>query len=134
LDLTGYTSLVEVYNPATDSWTTAAPMNTPRVGLAAAVSGGKIYAFGGYGKPSGYSTRYLVTVEVYDPVSTTWSNVPSMKQARYGLAASASSGLIYLIGGKTERSVLPSNNEELYLRHRSDLARHSPGARARIGP
>ncbi len=60
LDLTGYSSVVEVYTPATDSWTTAAPMNTPRVGLAAAVSGGQIYAFGGYGKPPGYTARYLL--------------------------------------------------------------------------
>ena len=113
LDQTGYSSVVEVYTPATDSWTTAAPMNTPRVGLAAAVSGGKIYAFGGYGKTTGYSPRYLVTVEAYDPVSNTWSTAPSMKVARYGLAAaSTSTGLIYIIGGKNESSVLPSNNEE----------------------
>ena len=113
LDLTGYTSVVEVYNPATNSWTTAAPMNTPRVGLAAAVSGGKIYAFGGYGKPPGYTARYLVTVEAYDPASNSWSSSPSMKAARYGLAAAgAANGLIYLIGGKNESSVPPSNNEE----------------------
>ena len=113
LDLTGYTSVVEVYTPTTNSWTTAAPMNTPRVGLAAAVSGGQIYVFGGYGKTPGYTARYLLTVEGYNPVSNTWSNSPSMKVARYGLAAaSTSTGLIYLIGGKNESSVNPSNNEE----------------------
>ena len=113
LDRTGYSSLVEVYDPTTNSWTTAAPMNTPRVGLAAAVSGGKIYAFGGYGRPPGYTARYLVTVEAYDPVSNSWSSSPSMKAARYGLAAAgAANGLIYLIGGKNESSVPPSNNEE----------------------
>ena len=113
LDMTGYTSVVEVYNPATNTWATAAPMNTPRVGLAAAVSGGKIYVFGGYGKPPGYTARYLLTVEVYDPASNTWSRSASMNDARYGLAAtSTSNGLIYLIGGKNESSVPPSNNEE----------------------
>ena len=113
LDLTGYSSVVEVYDPTTNSWSTAAPMNTPRVGLAAAASGGKIYVFGGYGKPSGYTARYLVTVEAYDPASNSWSSSPSMKAARYGLAATTTStGLIYLIGGKNESAVTPSNNEE----------------------
>ena len=113
LDLTGYSSVVEAYSPASNTWSTVAPMNTPRVGLAAAVSGGKIYAFGGYGKPSGYTARYLVTVEAYDPNSNTWGSMPSMKTARYGLAATTTStGLIYLIGGKNESSVNPSNNEE----------------------
>ncbi len=113
MDLTGYTTLVEAYTPATDSWEVVAPMNTSRVGLAAAVSGGKIYAFGGYGVPPGYTARYLVTVEAYDPVANSWSSSPSMKEARYGLAAAATSnGFIYLIGGKNSSSVPPSNNEE----------------------
>lgn len=113
LDLTGYSGLVEVFDPDSNSWTTAASMNTPRVGLAAAVSGGKIYAFGGYGKPPGYTARYLLTVEVYNPTSNTWTSSPSMKAARYGLAATTTSNdLIYLIGGKNESSVLPDRNEE----------------------
>jgi N-acetylneuraminic acid mutarotase len=51
LDLVGYSSVVEVFTPGTNSWTSAASLDTPRVGLAAAVSGGKIYVFGGYGDP-----------------------------------------------------------------------------------
>ena len=113
MDLVGYTSKVEMYDPGTNSWSTGVPMNTPRVGLAAAASGGKIYAFGGYGTPPGYTARYLITVEVYDPDGGSWSSAPSMKTARYGLAAATSSqGLIYLIGGKNESVVLPSSNEE----------------------
>jgi N-acetylneuraminic acid mutarotase len=113
LGLSGYSSVVEVYNPASDTWGTAAPMNTPRVGLAAAVSGGMIYVFGGYGKPPGYTDRYLLTVDVFNPGLNTWSSSPSMNDARYGLAAaSTSNGLIYLIGGKNQSSVLPSKNEE----------------------
>jgi len=113
LDLVGYTNVVEVYNPATNSWASAAPLTTSRVGLAAAVSGGQIYAFGGYGKHPSYTARYQLSVEVYNPVTNTWGSSPSMKTGRYGLAAvSTSSGLIYLIGGKNESGVLPSYNEE----------------------
>ncbi|MHB1355401.1 MAG: clostripain-related cysteine peptidase [Anaerolineae bacterium] len=88
-------------------------MNTSRVGLAAAASGGKIYAFGGYGVTPGYSARYLLTVEVYDPVGNTWSSSPGMKALRYGLAAvSTSNGLVYLIGGEYATGSASSKNEE----------------------
>jgi hypothetical protein len=113
MDLTGYSAAVEVFTPANGAWAAVAPLNTPRVGLAAAVSGGKVYAFGGYGKPPGYTARYLVTVEAYDLAGNAWSSAPSMRTARYGLAAvSTSTGLIYLLGGKNDSSVLPSSNEE----------------------
>src|SRR2546423_12290840 len=38
---------VEEYDPASNTWTTKAPMPTARYGLAAAEAGGKIYAIGG---------------------------------------------------------------------------------------
>lgn len=113
LDKTGYTTLVEAYDPITDTWSTPAAMTTSRVGLAAAVSGGKIYAFGGYGVTPGYSARYLLSVESYDPATNTWSSAASMRTGRYGLAAvSTANGLIYLLGGVNESSVVPDKNEE----------------------
>ena len=113
LGLSGMTAVMEVYDPVANSWSTAAPMKTTRVGLAAAASGGKIYAFGGYGVTPGYSARYLLTVEAYDPATNTWASTASMRTGRYGLAAvTTSTGLIYLIGGKNESSVTPSSNEE----------------------
>jgi Kelch motif protein/galactose oxidase-like protein len=41
----------EMYDPATDTWTTMAPMPTPRHGLGAAVVGDKIYVIGGGPEP-----------------------------------------------------------------------------------
>jgi hypothetical protein len=113
LDLAGYSSVVEVYDPGANTWTIAAALSTPRVGLAAATSAGKIYVFGGYGKPPGYAARFLVSTEVYDPAVNSWSTAGSMRDTRYGLAAATvSNGLIYLIGGRNESSVPPSKNEE----------------------
>jgi N-acetylneuraminic acid mutarotase len=57
-------SIVYVYDPATDTWTTAAdPLPTPRQALTAAVVDGKIYAIGGW--RGGFGR--LSTVEEYDP-------------------------------------------------------------------
>jgi len=111
--MSGYTALVEVYNPATDSWSAAAPLKSSRVGPAAAVSGGRIYVFGGYGVYPGYSARYHMGAEVYDPAKNAWSSAQSMDEARYGLAAATTSnGIVYLLGGKNESSVAPGWNEE----------------------
>jgi hypothetical protein len=43
---TGYLNTVEVYDPSSDSWSTAASMPTARAGLAVIPVDGKIYAIG----------------------------------------------------------------------------------------
>ena len=52
---------LEVYDPATNTWTTKASMPTSRRELAAGVINGKLYAVGGTGDPT--------TLEVYEPFS-----------------------------------------------------------------
>jgi hypothetical protein len=64
-------SIVYVYDPATDTWTTAAgPLPTARAGLTAAVVDGRIYAIGGrLGEEADYPDNLspVSTVEEYDP-------------------------------------------------------------------
>jgi N-acetylneuraminic acid mutarotase len=55
---------VEVYNPATDTWTTAPDMPTGRIGPRSSVVDGKIYVIGGLGYWIGSAYG---TVEEYDP-------------------------------------------------------------------
>ena len=75
---------VEVYDPATDSWTPRAEMPTARKNTAAAVVNGIIYVFGGTQiKCSGSIT----TTEAYDPETDTWTTKQDMPTARIGLAA-----------------------------------------------
>ena len=61
--------VVDVYDPATDTWTTAAELPIPRHDPTAAVVDGKIYAIGGkVNKPGDVSPREPVsTVEEFDP-------------------------------------------------------------------
>jgi hypothetical protein len=78
---------VEKYNPATNTWTTVAPMPTARAGLAAAVdSSGNIYAIGGTNGGSPQNT-----VEKYNPSTNTWSSAAPMSTARMYLAAGSTS-------------------------------------------
>jgi N-acetylneuraminic acid mutarotase len=90
-------SAVEAYDPATDTWTTKAPMPTARMFLAAGVVNGKIYAIGG-AIAAGGST--LSTVEEYDPLTDTWTTKASMQTRRATPSgASVVNGIIYVIGG-----------------------------------
>src|SRR5262249_18425139 len=62
------TNTVEVYNPASDSWRSVAPLPIATNHNAATVAAGTLYAFGGT------SNR----VFAYDPEKDTWSEVASM--------------------------------------------------------
>jgi N-acetylneuraminic acid mutarotase len=95
---------VEEYDPTTDSWTTKAPMPTPRSDLAAVALDGKIYAIGGLSSDSLYSG--VKVVEVYDPASDVWTSGPEMHGVRGDLAAAVAAGKIYAIGGMGDAGCL----------------------------
>ncbi len=82
---------VEVYDPATDTWTQKG--DTPRAIAAgsSSVVDGKIYVFGGYGGAR--------RVHEYDPATDTWTAKSEMPTARHALSTSALDGKIYAIGG-----------------------------------
>jgi RNA polymerase sigma factor (sigma-70 family) len=89
---------VEVYDPAMDTWTAKADMTKARWGLSTSVVNRMIYAIGGRigGGINGVSAR---NVEVYDPVTDTWTEKADMPTMRGVHSASAVNGHIYVIGG-----------------------------------
>jgi hypothetical protein len=86
--------------PATGppGWLPAAPMPTPRLGLAAVTApDGHVYALGG--STTG-TNDYLTTVEVYDPKADQWSSAPSLSTPHFRTAAALGSDKrIYVAGG-----------------------------------
>jgi N-acetylneuraminic acid mutarotase len=93
-------STVEEYDPTTDTWTEKTSMPTPRALFASSAVAGKIYAIGGW-IPRGNIGKAFTTVEVYDPVTNTWSKRANTPTARWGLSTSVVRGKIYAIGGTT---------------------------------
>jgi len=77
-------------------WTEKQALPAPRADLSAAVSGGKLYAFGGYGtNPDDARAETYV----YDPATNTWTQKASMPTPRWGMVAVAHQGKVYVFGG-----------------------------------
>ncbi len=97
-----YLTLVEAYNPATNSWTTKAPMPTGRWGLAVGVVKGTLFAVGGVGRPPPglrQMSVVLSTVEAYDPITNSWATKAPMPTPRSYLTVGVVNGILYALGG-----------------------------------
>lgn len=94
----GALAAVERYDVKTNSWTAVAPLLSARSDLAAATVDGKIYVFGGCTAGGG---SIIGDVDVYDPVTNTWSaapaDLPTPRAAFYTVAGRG--GVVYAIGG-----------------------------------
>ncbi len=84
-------SIVEQYDPSTDTWTRRADMPTVTVPIDATVVDGKIYVIGG----EGIGSRVIM----YDPASDTWTQKADMPTRRFMHATCVVDGKIYAIGG-----------------------------------
>ena len=89
---------VEMYDPATDTWTQKTDMPTPRSFLSTSVMDGKIYAIGGMSNSN--EQWRLETVEVYDPATDTWTKARDINHARSCTAIGVVNGEIYAMGGR----------------------------------
>ena len=98
-------SRVEVYDPKTDTWERKSDMPTARSGVSVSVVDGKIYAIGGTKTktiqvPRGFSSEseQLATVEMYDPVTDTWTQKADMSTPKKTMTC-VMNGKIYAVGG-----------------------------------
>lgn len=103
------TAILEVFDPATNTWSSAPPMPTARMGLTLTAYNGKLYAIGG--RTDGYSTSAVNTVEIYNPATNLWTSGSGLGFApRYHAAAATINtsfgDLIVIAGGEFETSVL----------------------------
>jgi DNA-binding CsgD family transcriptional regulator/N-acetylneuraminic acid mutarotase len=88
------TDVMEVYDPANDRWSAAAPLPQPLCAYAIAPYEDGFYLFGGWD-----GERYLATVYYYDATSDSWREEVPLRTARGFAAAATVSDRIYLLGG-----------------------------------
>jgi N-acetylneuraminic acid mutarotase len=97
------TDQVEVYDPATNTWSTAAPMLRPRAGHNGIVVHGCFYAFGGEGNDE-HPLGLFPDNDIYHPVTDTWQRLEPIPVAVHGVTGAASlNGWIHLPGGGISR-------------------------------
>jgi N-acetylneuraminic acid mutarotase len=86
---------VEVFDPATNVWSTLPDMPTARWRSCAVLISGKIYVMGGY------VSGPVNTVEIFDTLTKTWSEGDTISfGARSDFAAEVINGKIYVVGGQ----------------------------------
>ncbi|MEV5986628.1 carboxypeptidase regulatory-like domain-containing protein [Streptomyces sp. NPDC052051] len=86
----------EVYDPATNTWSTAASSPKPYAGAGSAVLGGKLYVVGGCTSSCG-----TTDATVYDPASDSWSAIASYPEPISWQSCGGIDGKLYCAGGNS---------------------------------
>lgn len=97
----------EVYDPATDTWTEAADIPTPRDHLTVSVLGGKLYALGG--RIDVDFGNNLDLNEAYDPATGQWQTLAPLPTKRSGITSQAVNGKIFVFGGEATEGTFDKN-------------------------
>jgi N-acetylneuraminic acid mutarotase len=115
------TSVLEIYDPATNSWSRGASMPAgPRGGVNGIAARGCFYVFGGEGNDF-HPLGVFVENEVYDPRTDTWQSLEPIPIPVHGATGSAFiSGWVHLPGGGTSRGGESGSN--LHQVFRADVS------------
>ena len=90
-------TVLEVYNPTTNTWTNAARTPASRNGNTYFPLGGKLYSVGGEGPTYGSFTK---TVYRYDPSADQWASRSNFPTNLWAASAAVVGGTAYVIGGR----------------------------------
>jgi mannan endo-1,4-beta-mannosidase len=87
-----------IYDPSSQTWSTAAPMLTARhLALATTLQDGRVLVAGGWS-----DMARLTSTEIYDPATDTWSPGTPMAQGHvYGTMTLLNDGRVLIVGGQT---------------------------------
>lgn len=91
----GFVADVQIYNPATNTWSTGVSYPTEVAFASAAVVKNILYVFGG--TPDGVTPSNAV--RAYNPKTKTWTAMANMPTARWSTAAVVEKNIVYVIGG-----------------------------------
>jgi N-acetylneuraminic acid mutarotase/glucose/arabinose dehydrogenase len=92
---------VEVYDPDTNTWSTAPSLQTRRDHPGSAVINNRLFVFGGRTRNANGSVENanLNSMEIYDPLTGQWSNGAPMPTGRRAMSVGIINDRIQVIGG-----------------------------------
>jgi hypothetical protein len=106
------TGRLDIYDPATDTWSVGPSMPTPRGGIAGAPAAGRFWVFGG--EAGGGVT--FDEAEGYSVALNNWVSAPPMPHSRHGLGAAGIGDAIYVeAGGPVAGLTYSGHNERLRI-------------------
>ena len=97
----GALPVIEEYNPISRQWRKMNDILDLRRAFSQVVVKDDIYLIGGF-TPIGGLPKYLATVDVYNPQTQAWSDIPAMPTTIRPYGAAAVNGKIYVLGGYGE--------------------------------
>jgi N-acetylneuraminic acid mutarotase len=106
----------EMYNPATDTWTTKASLPMATSNMQANAVGDKIYVISGLTNltdPSTYYPVLSISTWIYDPTHDSWNEAARIPNAVFNYASAVVNGKIYIEGGEAEFAGI-SNLNQIY--------------------
>lgn len=104
-------SRVDIYDMATQSWSTA-ELSQRRSGIAAVAAGNKIFLAGGRWGDGAFD-NYYSTVDIYDVSTNSWS-VASLSEPRCYIAAAAVGNKVFFAGGEKDANYNTSSRVDIY--------------------
>ncbi|MBM2810069.1 MAG: hypothetical protein HW416_828 [Chloroflexi bacterium] len=97
------TDILEIYDPATNTWSRGAPLLERRAGLNGVAARGCFYTFGGEGNDP-HPLGIFANNEVYNPVTDSWQSLEPIPVPVHGVTGAAYvDGWIHLPGGGISR-------------------------------
>jgi len=102
---------VQIYDPATNAWTSGANMPYAGGSVSTALIGGMVYVAGGIVNGS-----TVATAAKYNPATNTWSSIASMPVGRNHTAASTDGTKFYIFGGRSGGNTVANgfNDVQIY--------------------
>ena len=93
---------IEEYHPKVNRWKKKADMPNARSSFSTVVVENRIYIIAGINRHV-RDVEPLATVDIYNPDTEEWSNIPPMSTGKWGFGAAVVSGKIYVFGGKGKK-------------------------------
>jgi N-acetylneuraminic acid mutarotase len=106
VNMSSITDLVEMYDPAKDSWTLVGRAPTDRGDVNGASYHGRVYVTGGEYETSKAKLTYWA-FEAFEPASNTWITLPHVQITRHGFAAAFVDNKLHVIGGSFQSDGMP---------------------------
>jgi len=91
---TARTDRHDIYDPASNTWSSGPPLPTSRSGLASTLYKGLILVLGGELPPNTFAEN-----EAFNPKTNTWQTLAPMPHGRHATGAAVSGNSVYLAAG-----------------------------------